>query len=148
MKIDWSPLRHAIKHAENPRFWWRDDDAVAQTNALDQMLRLSETLRTPVQIAVIPGLLEPSLAPALDGTTARVLVHGWTHTNHAPAGEKKAEFRRADTAAIDELSQGMNILATNFGGRLDPVFVPPWNRVSPALYTPLADAGYRAISTY
>lgn len=35
-----------------------------------------------------------------------------------------------------------------FGGRALPVLVPPWNRIDPALFVGLVDAGIRGLSTY
>ena len=35
-----------------------------------------------------------------------------------------------------------------FGKRLLPIFVPPWNRLDPALLPVLAQAGYLGVSTY
>ena len=146
--VDWSPLTRAIAARANIRYWWRDDDAVAQTDALDHLLRLSEDTQIPAHLAVIPGLLEPSLAPALQGTETRVLVHGWRHENHAPEWQKKAEFMRCGPAPVEEAAKGLRLLEDTFGPRCDPVFVPPWNRINATLFAPLAAVGYRGISAF
>ena len=46
-------------------FWWRDDDAVAATPALDRLLRLTESGGVPLALAVIPAPAEPGLAERL-----------------------------------------------------------------------------------
>jgi hypothetical protein len=43
---------------------------------------------------------------------------------------------------------GLDRLGTLLGESCLPVFVPPWNRIDPALFPHLRDAGYRAVSTF
>jgi len=148
------PLRAELDtwEAEGLRlpFWWRDDDAVAMTPALGQLLELAERVEMPLHLAVIPGRVQAGLAAGLEGTRARVLTHGWVHANHAPSTEKKAEFR--DHRALDvmrgELEQGFGLMAEGFGGRFVPVFVPPWNRVSAGVTGMLPGIGYKAVSVF
>ncbi len=154
-RIDWSPVDQALDRAGDRggaiRFWWRDDDAVADTPQLDRLLALSRRVQAGVALAVIPRELEPSLGDRLrsDGS-AFALVHGWAHANHAPAGEKKAEFgshRPLDTMAA-EAEQALQIARGKLGRRLLPVFVPPWNRVSPELAQRLPQAGFTGLSAF
>ena len=153
MKIDWSPLtselslwRHDNLHLP---LWWRDDDAVANTPALDRLTRIAQDIGLPVHIAVIPDLLEPSLPPVFENTPFLIpVVHGWRHISHAPQGAKNAEFGHARPDAAVELRAGIDRLQLAFGAQLLPMFVPPWNRIDPAYLPVLADAGYRAVSTY
>jgi hypothetical protein len=96
-RVDWSALDDALSRAADagyvPSFWWRDDDAVRHTPALDRLLTLARQYEAPVALAAIPARAEPSLAERLrEEPLATVLVHGLAHANHAPAGEKKAEF--------------------------------------------------------
>ena len=128
--------------------WWRDDDAVAATPAL---ARLLETARVPVALAVIPGLLEPSLAPALrHRPDIGVLQHGFQHRNHELAGIKKAELGAGRTAAelAADLAAGWRSLREAFGDRALPVLTPPWNRIAPQHLSALPGWGYCGISTY
>ncbi|MFC6688185.1 polysaccharide deacetylase family protein [Jhaorihella thermophila] len=131
--------------------WWRDDDAVAMTPALERLAALSARLGMPLHLAVIPAHADETLAEAVAAHPNLVpLVHGWTHENHAPAEEKKAEFgahrpraaMRADTELALARTQAL------FGARLRPVFVPPWNRIAPDLLPDLAAQGYAAVSTF
>lgn len=131
-------------------FWWRDDDAIAATTALDQLLALSCETGVPVHLAVIPAFVEEGLKARLVDTDARVLQHGWAHENHAPKIEKKAEYRdhRSLDAMRAELLRGQEVLTSLFGARFSPVFVPPWNRISPELVAVLPDLGFSAVSTF
>lgn len=129
-------------------FWWRDDDAVAGSPALDRLLALADG--APLGLAVIPAHAEPSLAAALarDPEVA-VLQHGWAHANHAPAGAKKAELGadRDAAVAVAELTDGCALLRRLFGDRFIPVLVPPWNRVAASVIDALAAAGFLGAST-
>lgn len=131
--------------------WWRDDDAVRDTAALARLFDLSRRVEIPVAVAAIPALVEPSLVRRIRAEpTARVLVHGWRHANHAPAGEKPAEFgghRPPDETAF-ELRRGREAIRSFFGEQALDVFVPPWNRIAPEAATLLVDAGYRGLSTF
>ena len=114
-------------------FWWRDDDAVAATPALDSLLALSERHRAPLALAVIPAAAGTGLAEALAGSAAPVTVfqHGFAHRNHAPSGEKAAELGdHRDVATVAaELADGRDRLAALFADRFLPAMVPPWNRI-------------------
>lgn len=131
--------------------WWRDDDAVQPTPALDRLLALSGRAGVPVAIAAIPSQAGHGLAVRLAmAPQASVLVHGFAHANHAPAGEKKAEFgpHRDLTEMERELRSGLAMARAVFGEKLVPVFVPPWNRCVPALAPALARAGYAGLSFF
>ncbi|ALA19802.1 glycosyl transferase family 28 [Chelatococcus sp. CO-6] len=131
--------------------WWRDDDAVQPTPALDRLLALSGRAGVPVAIAAIPSQAGHGLAVRLAmAPQASVLVHGFAHANHAPAGEKKAEFGpHRDLPEMErELRSGLAMARAVFGEKLVPVFVPPWNRCVPALAPALARAGYAGLSLF
>ncbi|MHC9236361.1 polysaccharide deacetylase family protein [Pseudooceanicola sp. 502str34] len=130
--------------------WWRDDDAVAATPELDQLAQEARAFGLRIDLAVIPAGLEPTLAPAVAEGPFRALVHGLHHANHAPADRKKAEF--GDTRPLSdrlvEAHQGLATLRARLGGRLLPVFVPPWNRIGADMAPGLAQIGYRGLSTF
>lgn len=153
MSIDWSPLTTELAQWRRENlslpFWWRDDDAVADTPALARLARLAQDIGLPVHIAVIPDLIEASLPPLVNSTPALIpVVHGWRHISHAPDGAKNAEFGQPRVGADTELRNGLRRLHRDFGARLLPLFVPPWNRMDPVYFPVLAAAGYRAISAY
>lgn len=153
MSPDWSPLNDelAIWRAEGRDLplWWRDDDATVPTAALEQLLHLAEALGMPVHLAVIPQPATAALAKVIGNSAhATALVHGWAHLNHAPEGQKKAEFGHARPDAAEQAQMGLDRLRGLFGAKLFEMFVPPWNRIDPALIPRLPDLGYRALSTY
>ena len=94
--------------------WWRDDDAVAATPALDRLIGLAGGSACPLSLAVIPDRVEPSLPDRLlDEANVTVLVHGWRHGNHAPAGEKNAEFgsHRTPDAMVADVASGLALVS-------------------------------------
>ncbi|MEL7100541.1 MAG: polysaccharide deacetylase family protein [Pseudomonadota bacterium] len=145
MRIDWSPLRRAVK--PETQLWWRDDDAVAATPALDRLLALSGEVRVPVVLAVIPALVTPGLVQRL-GPNDRVMVHGWQHADTSAPGAKKSEFQRLRPDAADETAKALAHMRAIFGSRLSPVFVPPWNRIDDHIAKGLGAQGYEALSTF
>lgn len=152
MTTDWSPLRREMallrENGVALPLWWRDDDAVAPTSALDRLLDMGSRLGLPVHLAVIPAKATTALPPHIVGTKTVPLVHGWTHENHAPAGAKKAEFGHPRDAAVEETASALDRMQTLFGDQLLPMFVPPWNRIADTVAASLAEQGYRALSTF
>ncbi len=124
--------------------WWRDDDAVEPSPALSRLLALRPGC--PLGLAVIPAVANASLAAELTGPVD-VLVHGFAHANHAPAGERKSEYP-SGRVALPELRAGRERLEAILGGRVLPVFVPPWNRMGEDAAAVLPAAGYEAVSGY
>ena len=130
-------------------FWWRDDDAVDDTPALDRLAEAADT--APVGLAVIPAGATEALAARLAAQAGwTCLQHGFRHGNHAPPGEKKAEFgpHRAVADMLDDLARGRRLLEPLFGRRFFPLFVPPWNRIAADLAATLGSAGYRGLSAF
>ncbi len=133
-------------------FWWRDDDAVEPSRALDRLLALAEDQGVPLCLAVIPARCGRSLPRRLERAPATlgVLQHGFAHLNHAAAGEKKVELGRgrALPALLEELARGRALLLRHFPARGLPVLVPPWNRLNPALVPALPSVGLSGLSVH
>lgn len=131
--------------------WWRDDDAIEPTPALDRLLAMAKQFGAPLHLAVIPGMAKPGLADRLrDATDLFVLTHGWRHQNHAPPDQKKAEFgaHRPLPAMSEEIASAHRRLTELFGDKSLPVFTPPWNRIAPEVAGQLQGLGFQAISTF
>ncbi|MEI9988218.1 MAG: hypothetical protein WDN69_37045 [Aliidongia sp.] len=127
------------------RLWWRDDDAVAPSSALDRLLALAGD--APLALAVIPQGIDPELARRLDGNpNITVAQHGIAHENHAPAGAKRVELMSPQ--AIPGLTEGAARLADLFGAQNLPVLVPPWNRIAPELVPLLTGCGFTGLSSF
>lgn len=127
--------------------WWRDDDAVAATPALDPLLRLAAAV--PLALAVIPALARSDLAARLsDAPRVAVLQHGWQHANRAEHG-KKSEYPKGRSVAVvrAEVGAGRARLTALFGRRALPVFVPPWNRLAEEFLSLLPENGMKGLST-
>jgi hypothetical protein len=129
-------------------WWWRDDDAVAATPELDQLLQVAGG---PIALAVIPAKLQPDLAPRLKQNPAvAVLQHGYAHRNENPAGGRKSEFPdERDLGAIQQdLTAGFGTLAAAFGAQFLPVLTPPWNRIGGRTIAILQSIGFMGLTRY
>jgi len=134
-------------------FWWRDDDAVEPTPALDRLVDAARTHNAPLALAVIPKPATEALATRLEvEPLVSVHQHGYAHTNHADkaAGEKASEFgeSRALAAGLAELKAGFDRLQDLFGPRFHPVLTPPWNRIGATIAAKRGEAGLIGLSTF
>jgi hypothetical protein len=155
---DWGDLDRELdawgRAGRSATFWWRDDDAIASTPALQRLLDLAATAAgqsLPLALAVIPAPADAGLVQALRiAHDVVALQHGYSHGNHAAAGAKKAEFPKDHdpSAALLDLAGGMRRMRELFGDQALPVLVPPWNRIDPTLVGRLTDLGIRGLSTY
>ena len=147
MALAWGRFAEEVARRK-PVFWVRDDDAVALTPALAQLLSLSRKFHVPVALAVIPDLAEPDLFERLGD--AAVLQHGCDHRNRAAPGEKKTEFpaREGIPDALDRLRLAHERLVSMGGGKVLPVVAPPWNRMRRELAAALPGIGIHGFSGY
>lgn len=132
-------------------FWLRDDDAVAPTALLEQLLGLTAAAKVPLTLAVIPQNTAAPLADRIaQAGHVSVAVHGWSHENHAGASEKKQELgpHRPQSTIIDELAQGFDKLTGLYGRQFNAMLVPPWNRIDVELLPRLGSLGYRSVSVF
>lgn len=151
MICDWTRLDAELDRLTAPLpFWWRDDDAVADTPQLTRLIALSEQTQVPVHLAIIPARADTTLPPRLDPGWAVPVTHGWAHKNHAPKGEKRAEFgaHRPLEMLEQEAAQARLHLADLLGTAPAPMFVPPWNRMTRSLAPGLKRAGFDSLSTF
>ena len=131
-------------------FWWRDDDAVAETEQLRELDDLSRKLRIPVSIAVVPSKLDASLPAFLKSRdNINVFQHGYAHISYAAKNVKKIEVGgERETAAIAaDLTAGFQTLSRAFAEKFIPVLVPPWNRIEPRVYNVLTEIGFVGLSS-
>lgn len=131
--------------------WWRDDDAIEPTPALERLLALSGQYGVPVGLAIIPEGATPGLAARLaQEPRAFAIQHGWSHRNHEPAVARAAELggARPIETVLAELAAGRAKLADLFGSRFFPVLTPPWNRIAPEVAARRADIGLPVLTTF
>lgn len=155
MTVNWAPLEQELhiwqQQGITLPLWWRDDDAIEPTAQLDRLTALSNTIGLPVHLAIIPRDATPALASHVSAAPHLIpVVHGWAHQNHAPPGEKKAEFgdHRPLEQALGDAHRGLGTLQDLFGDACTPMFVPPWNRISNDLVQGLGKLGYSSLSTF
>ena len=132
-------------------FWLRDDDAVLPTDALDRLLDLTERYSVPSLLAVIPARTGEALRHGCtESPHVSVAIHGWAHTNHAPADQKKQELgsHRPAAQVLAELGEGREKLARLHGRHVVSILVPPWNRIDAALLPQLVGLGFEPLSVY
>lgn len=135
------------------RFWWRDDDAIEPTPALDRLLDLANRHDVDIALAVIPKTATGALAERLSSEPhALVLQHGWQHKNfqRKDLGEKAAELgtRRDADDLMAQLKEGKARLESLFGEKFLPAIVPPWNRIAPDISRRLPAIGLPGLSTF
>ncbi|MDL2401365.1 polysaccharide deacetylase family protein [Rhizobium mayense] len=154
-RAEWQPLRNELQRwadaGRKAKLWFRDDDAIEPTAALDQLLALSDRFSIPMALAVIPAHTAKPLANRLASQKGlTITVHGWTHRNYAPDETKKQELgpHRPQEIVLDELHKGFDKLKALYSEQFAPMLVPPWNRIDKALLPELAPLGYRAVSVY
>ncbi|WP_163834020.1 polysaccharide deacetylase family protein [Spartinivicinus ruber] len=152
--MSWQQLATEIKTWEKAKktitLWWRDDDAHANSPALEQLIQLTHTHQIPVCLAVIPSQLELSLIELVEQYPLVWLSqHGYSHQNHAPADQRKCELgtNRLFEVIASELLTGQNILQQALPKQFFPILVPPWNRMAKALINELANMHYIGLST-
>lgn len=151
----WQPLIDRLDRCEAAGkafdFWLRDDDAVEPTAALGRLLELAERFTVPATLAVIPASTDERLSRDLAGRgDIGVAVHGWSHRNHAPMGEKSQELgaHRPREVVLGELTAGYTRLKALYPSAFVPLLVPPWNRIDAGLIAGLPEIGFRALSVF
>jgi hypothetical protein len=132
--------------SQRPVLWWRDDDACMVTSELRRLLVHATRADVPLCLAVIPDGLDPELCAAVAPYRVTVLQHGFAHLNGA--GSPPSEFSPAEDpgAVARRLAEGWSRLA-DFRRRL-PVYVPPWNMLTPNVVAGLDISGHRAVSAW
>jgi hypothetical protein len=131
--------------------WWRDDDAVSATSALDRLVEVTGRARIPLALAVIPAKADKTLFTAIgQNPNVTLLQHGYAHINHAAPDTRAIECGGArpleDVAT--ELAAGRIRLSEIYGAQFLPVLVPPWNRIAAPLLPRLPELGFAGLSTW
>ena len=146
----WAELDSELDRCVAPAvLWWRDDDAVADTRALTDLLRLRAEFDLPLALAVVPAQAKASLAAALaEEKPVFVLQHGWDHTNHAAADAPPSEFPAdRDWRQVQaQLSEGRRRLEDLFAGKFIPALVPPFNALAAEAVDAVCASGLSQLS--
>ena len=147
----WSALRDELarwaRDGAVARLWLRDDDAVTVTPALERLAALCSAHGVPYLIAAVPSSADEDLAAYLSGQQlAEVAAHGWSHQSYANNTKTEFPAERSSSEILHDLSSARSRIETLFGAKVVPIFVPPWNRMTPEAAALLPQSGFRAIS--
>ncbi len=151
---DWSDLTLELDAwrdaGRGASFWWRDDDAVEPTPALERLLALAERHAVPLMLAVVPAKANEALAIRLAraGPGVVPVQHGFAHLSYAPPGERSWELggHRPLAEVLADLRRGWARMDVLFGEDWLPVMVPPWNRIDAQVVAALGTLGYCGLS--
>ncbi|SEC90058.1 Predicted glycosyl transferase [Rhizobiales bacterium GAS188] len=131
--------------------WWRDDDVVAPSPALDRLLGLAARFDVPLALAAIPLLATSALADRLAGEArVDIIVHGLAHRNHSPQGQLSSELGIGQPL-LDRMAAlygAHERLRRLFGAKVVPMLAPPWNRIGEDLTERLKEVGFAGLSTF
>jgi peptidoglycan/xylan/chitin deacetylase (PgdA/CDA1 family) len=135
------------------RLWFRDDDAMAPTPALERLIGLTRQHAIPLLLAVIPMRAEASLAGRLMSEAhIDIAMHGVWHRNHMPPEEKSQETPalRGKAVIAEELEAARDQMLKVFAERAGTAhwYVPPWNRIPTEVAALLPPLGFKALSTF
>jgi hypothetical protein len=148
--LGWRRLEAEIAHwreaGHRPRLWWRDDDARTDTPQLRRLIVQVARADLPLCLGVIPDGLDRRLCVAVAPFERIVaLQHGVDHVDRTGA---PSEFRPDESAdrVASRLREGWAALE-GFGRRL-PVYIPPWNAITPNVEAALGLSGHQGLSAW
>jgi hypothetical protein len=147
--------------------FFRADDIGAPGQTFGRMAGLFRSHGVALGLAVVPAWLTAARRDCLldmlgpDGELFCLHQHGWRHADHEAAlagnpspgragrrSRKKCEFgpARSFHHKLADLRRGRDKLAGLLGGRVSPIFTPPWNRLDAETLEGLGRLGFRAVS--
>lgn len=140
------------RRGDRLNLFFRDDDAGWRQDRLDAMLSVFARLEVPIDLAAIPAAMTEQGAGQLNRWRERhpgigVHQHGYCHHNHEPEGARKCEFgpTRPVARQCADIAMGRERMLALFG-TVDPIFTPPWNRISAETVQALPGLGFALFS--
>lgn len=164
MKIEetFAHLENCLRRNPETVIWWRDDDVSAVGSRLRLISNLTYAVRLDKILALVTKYAIPSYFAVIPhnfssrgGKQIRLLkkygvniaLHGITHMNNS-SSNISSEF--PDDCNLEATAKVIQNYREEFSGifanKLLPIFVPPWNNISPKLEKKLLDTGFTAIS--
>jgi hypothetical protein len=115
---------------------------------LEQLRDFADRYDIRIGLAAIPGKILPGLTHFLDHHTRQFypMCHGWKHINHS-RGNKPGEFGpdRPLSNMIKDAESALSLFSEHFDS-VKAIFVPPFNRVTPAVVKALPNIGFFGVS--
>jgi predicted deacetylase len=152
---DWlKTVTDVLDRAERPvQVFFRDDDAGWSNDRLFGLLDVFAQAAVPIDVAVIPGAIDPMLVDELltRWQQGKHLIglhqHGYRHTNHE-IEDRKSEFGRYRTKSQQKANivRGREDLFAAFGNALEFFFTPPWNRCTQETVECLEELNFQLLS--
>lgn len=113
----------------------RDDDAGIADDRLEALLDVVAEHDLAIDLAAVPTLVTGETVDVVAAAQAArpgavgVHQHGFAHANHEREG-RSCEFGPSRTTAAQarDIDRGAVLLEAAFGGPVDRIFTPPWNR--------------------
>lgn len=148
----WGAARHELDcwtdSGLTAKLWVRDDDAFETSENLERLRDFATRHNIRIGLAVIPGKILPSLTDFLGNNMQQFypMCHGWKHVNHN-RGNRPGEFGpdRPFSNMIMDAQSALSLFSGHFGA-LKAIFVPPFNRVTPAMVKALPNIGFFGVS--
>lgn len=148
-------LELALAARPDLTIWWRDDDIayirpwrpLLRAQARSRLKFVCDTLaasRMPALLAVEPWQFLEKAGPLLNilkESPVPLAIHGIRHKNRARVGKSEFPPEYAGEAQCREILAVFRRFRQEFGERLLPVFVPPFNSIAPALVRLLRQNG-------
>lgn len=128
------------------QLWWRDDDARGPTPEFARLMLLSNRYEVPLLAGVVPTTEAAGLKDVL-APKVWVAQHGVDHRNHVRAGRPNQFTRTQSKEEIRELLLEVKARLDLLPRRL-PIYIPPWNTITPALVPAAAGAGFTVMSAF
>lgn len=155
LALDFEPLHRELSNWREAglhcRFWWRDDDLIADSPNFRQLCALAIQTGVQVMCSVIPAQLDVAFAATLRSDELMIFVqHGYAHVNHEQTSNPKSEFGPVRPLAqrLSDLRAGREKLEELLGENFVKVLVPPWNRLHDDMLTHLGSMGYVGLSQH
>ncbi|MDR3572002.1 MAG: hypothetical protein P4L81_07525, partial [Candidatus Pacebacteria bacterium] len=130
------------------KFWVRDDDAIETSQSLERLRDFADNYGIRIGLAVIPGKIRPNLTDFLDLSPKQFypMCHGWNHIDHGRVN-KPGEFGpdRPLSNMINDARSALSLFSERFD-TVKAIFVPPFNRVTPAVVRALPNIGFFGVS--
>ncbi len=130
--------------------FFRNDDVNVLDDTFIRFVELFVAHRIPLVLAVEPANVTLQMVRYLLETQTsypgliEIVQHGWSHAEH-----DRGEFggSRGYPDQLDEISRGLNVMKSHFGGAFFPAFTFPFGQYNENTIRALSELGYVVLSS-